>query len=213
MLEIPPALRRGTRRRDDEWEAKGLRLLDLIASTFGPLESMSVLDVGCGTRLAKVILDRDVAIGGYTGFDVSEEIIEFLSANVTDARMAFHHLDAHNEMYNPQGRPLDSFDRLPVGEFDAVSAFSVFTHLAPHDFAAMLRLTRRHVRPGGGMLFSLFIDDVDGFVDRDPERPLWQAAYSEAYARELIDGTGWAVEALHPPIRDLIQHHFVCRPA
>jgi hypothetical protein len=35
--------------------------------------------------------------------------------------------------------------------------------------------------------------------------------YSERYARELIEGTGWRVETLSPP-EPFIQHHFVCAP-
>ena len=40
---------------------------------------------------------------------------------------------------------------LGVGDrtFDVITLFSVFTHLAPHDYKTMLRLLRPYVRPGG----------------------------------------------------------------
>jgi hypothetical protein len=50
---------------------------------------------------------------------------------------------------------------LPVGprRFDLICLFSVFTHLAPHDYVAMLRLLRQHATPDATLLFSLFLDD------------------------------------------------------
>ena len=50
------------------------------------------------------------------------------------------------------------------------------------------------------------------FVDRVPERPLLEAVYSEPYARQLVDGTGWEVVDLHPPVPSIVQHYFICRP-
>ena len=41
---------------------------------------------------------------------------------------------------------------------------------------------------------------------------MMEAVYSERFARELIDGSGWRVEALHPPELPIIQHYFICRP-
>jgi hypothetical protein len=67
--------------------------------------------------------------GHYAGIDVEPEVIEWLQANVPDPRFEFHHLDAHNALYNPHGKPLESFDLLPVGprHFDLICLFSVFT--------------------------------------------------------------------------------------
>jgi SAM-dependent methyltransferase len=52
---------------------------------------------------------------------------------------------------------------------------------------------------------------VEPFKDLDTSRPLRWAVYSESYARELAEATGWKVLSLSPP--DVyIQHHFVCTP-
>lgn len=256
-FDVPRALRRGRWRHRDEdgWLASAHALLDLLTSSFGlaDLSDTALLDMGCGTKLTKAILESRIPIGRYVGVDVSSDIIQFLTDSVHDSRFEFHHLDAHNDLYNPGGRPLDTFERLPVGEdlFGIISLFSVFTHLAPADYRAMLELLRPHVDPSGGLLFSVFIhqDEVDpaleraierrvaagdpdtlkaieerlaagapaaseppDFLDRIPERPLLEAVYSERYARELIEGTGWEVAALHPPRPAVIQHYFVCRP-
>ena len=37
----------------------------------------------------------------------------------------------------------------------------MFTHLAPDDYVAMLRLLRRHVRPDGRLVFSVFLNDPE----------------------------------------------------
>jgi len=170
-LDVPRELHRGRHRSDEEWLASGIALLDLLARSFelDDLSTTSLLDVGCGTKFTKVILETGIPIGRYVGVDISAEVISFLAANVDDPRFAFHHLDAHNELYNPDGQPLDSFGELPVrGErFDLISLFSVFTHLAPHDYRTMLELLRPHVADGGGLLFSLFVDEGIDAAHRD----------------------------------------------
>jgi hypothetical protein len=37
----------------------------------------------------------------------------------------------------------------------------VFTHHAPDDYVEMLRLLRRHVRPEGRLVYSVFLNDPD----------------------------------------------------
>jgi len=82
-------------------------------------------------------------------------VIAFLNVNVDDPRFAFHHLDAHNDLYNPAGQPLESFTELPVGDerFDIICLFSSSPTWAPHDYRAMLSLLRRHISPSGGLVF------------------------------------------------------------
>jgi SAM-dependent methyltransferase len=144
----------------EEWFDSALFAIDLLTRTLGrsDLAGVEVLDVGCGTKIVKALLDHELPIGHYAGVDASSEVIEWLRANVSDPRFEFHHVDAHNAMYNPTGKDLATFELLPVeaGRFDLICLFSVYTHLAPHDFEAMLRLLRRHGRPDGVLLFSLF---------------------------------------------------------
>ncbi len=180
---------------------------------------------------------------GDVGVDVSEAIIEFLQRNVDDPRFEYQRINAHNEMYNPNGEPLSELV-LPIGQrkFDLICLFSVFTHLAPHDFETMLRLLRAYVKPDGRLFFSVYIDElteeghglmdkvalaagdshvgnIETFQDLNPEKPLDWAMYSERYARELIEATGWRALRLSPPATDpssgriFIQHHFVCAPS
>jgi len=164
-LPVPPELQRGPRRDRDEWIESANFAVDLLCRTMGraDLAGVEVLDVGCGTKVVKALLDAALPVGRYVGVDVSATIIDWLHANVSDPRFEFHRLDAHNELYNPSGTPLRDFEFLPFGpaRFDLICLFSVFTHLAPDDYVAMLRLLRRHVKPDGQLLFSLFLNDPD----------------------------------------------------
>ena len=74
-------------------------------------------------------------------------------------------------MYNQDGETLTAETRLPMGEekFDLISLFSVFTHLSPHDYVAMLKLLRSYVKPDGRLFFTLFVNEETtggyGYID------------------------------------------------
>lgn len=238
-LTIPPKLRRGANSRD-EWIYidAGRDLLAYLCQALGlqDLAASRILDMGCGTKFTQAILNYDIAVGEYIGIDVYREMIDFLAAEVKDPRLSYHHVDTHNEMYNPQGKPLSDDTRLPVQEqsCDIICLFSVFTHLAPHDFHRMLKLMRRYIREDGRLLFTLYLNEVTGnghglveqiameqgeswrpgdepFLDAFPGKPLQWALYSRDHALELLAETGWEVQELCLP-NALAQHHFICRP-
>jgi SAM-dependent methyltransferase len=164
-LPVPREIERSAYQERDEWIKSGRFALDLLARLIGrpDLQGVDLLDVGCGTKLAKVMLDESLPLGHYTGVDVAPEVIEWLRANVSDPRFDFCFLDAHNARYNPGGKQLAGFDLLPAGprQYDLISLFSVFTHLAPPDFVSTLRLLRRHIKRDGILLFSLYIADPE----------------------------------------------------
>jgi SAM-dependent methyltransferase len=175
-LDVPPSLRRTLQPTEDDWIASAERSIELLCRVRGVanLGATSVLDVGCGTKIVKTLLERDLPIGRYVGVDVSREVIDFLRANVDDPRFEFQRVNLHNDLYNPEGNPLGGAETplLSTGEqFDVVSLFSVFTHLAPHDFPSMLRAVRPHAARDGRLIFSLFINE-GGRVDPRAELAL-----------------------------------------
>ena len=135
------------------------------------LGNLDILDFGCGVRFTQAFLNRSVPIKHYVGVDVFPPVIDFLQSNVADPRFEYFRLDAHNDLYNPTGQPLSELTvpEIEGRRFDLICLFSVFTHLAPPDYAAMLRLLRRFVKPAGRLFFTLFInertDSGFGYVD------------------------------------------------
>jgi SAM-dependent methyltransferase len=198
-------------------ENTGSILMNLVVERLGlkDLSESDVLDVGCGVRFTQAIINRDIPIKSYTGVDVHRPLIEYLQREVDDPRFSFSHWDAQNAKYNPVGVKITPESRLPVeGTFDIIWLFSVFTHLYPSDANALLAILRRHVRPGGAMFFSAFLDDtVDSFEDRIPDQPLSHPCYTERYMRELVVANGWSVSSVSPPSpAHFIQHYLVCSP-
>jgi SAM-dependent methyltransferase len=237
-LRLPARLRRGHGRDEEESIASAVATIEHMCRDLGldDLCERRVLDVGCGVKFSQAFLNRGVPVGQYVGVDVYREMIEFLQANVDDERLEYFHIDVHNERYNPHGQPLTAETMLPVGDrlFDVICLFSVFTHLPPDEFRALLHVVRRHANTNGRLFFTAYIDErtagghglidqlartlgddevphVDTYQDLDPKQPLLWAVYSEQYARELIAGTGWEVLRLAPP-DPYLQHHFICAP-
>jgi SAM-dependent methyltransferase len=243
-LSVPVSLRRGGLKNDEQKSVESGRLLiELMCEAFGvaDLGDARLLDMGCGVKLTQAFLAEKLPIREYAGVDVYGEMIDYLREHVHDERFNFHTINTHNALYNPGGEPLSESTVLPVeeGDFDFICLFSVFTHLAPADFSAMLRVLRRYISPGGKMIFSAFLNETStgghgfidrftaqlvnqgieltaegenrGFVDFDEKHPLKIALYTREYALELFEGSGWEIESINEP-REYIQHYFVCHP-
>jgi SAM-dependent methyltransferase len=181
-LVAPPELRRNRCRDSDAALDAAQAIVMHMCEDLGldDLGALDVLDVGCGIRFTQVFLSREMPIGRYVGIDVEPKIIDFLRTNVDDPRFEYYLLNAHNKLYNPNGVALAdlTIPELEGRRFDLVCLLSVFTHLAPHDYVAMLRLLRRHVTPNGTLFYTLFVNEqsdgghgyVDGVARRVAER-------------------------------------------
>ena len=181
------------------------------------LSGRDVLDIGCGSRFTQTIINRGLAVGSYTGIDVDGPLIGYLSSHVGDSRFAFHRWDVHNVMYNPGGAPLTSSTRLPIADgrtFDLTWMYSVVTHTYPHDAASLFRICRRHVKPGGALVFSAFIDNgIESFDDRVKDQPLLMAFYNEAFLAQIVADAGWRIDVRFNGWSEVVmQDLFVCRP-
>ncbi len=233
-LDVPEKYQRGPRQTEDLAVSSAVEMLGRVAGLVGAedLADVSMLDVGCGVKFSQAVLNRNVAMGRYVGIDVSPRIIEFLASAVTDARMAYRHFDARNERYNPRGTPMAELTELPLDgeQFDVICLFSVFTHLDPADYVAMLRLLRPHIAPTGRLLYSIFLDEptegghglrdglasgpvpkTETYRDLNPARPLYKALYARQHAIDLTAGTGWAIERIEDPT-PTVQHLVIGRP-
>ena len=198
VLKVPRHLRRGHGANDELVSVEsGVKLIAHMCKHFGlaDLGATKLLDIGCGCKFTQAILDSDLPIGEYVGVDVYAEMIEFLQSKVNDTRFSFYHMNTHNEMYNQDGGPLTANTKLPMDnkQFDVICLYSVFTHLAPHDYVAMLKVLRSYIKPGGRLLYSLFVNEQTsggvGWIDfysRDIASA--DTALLEKHKRQLADG-------------------------
>lgn len=107
-LEVPKQLQRSRTKDEQRAHESARALLDVLAGEVGraDLAGIDVLDVGCGVRFSQALLNDELPIGSYTGVDVYPPVIEHLSANVSDPRFSYHHVDFFNARYNPTGQPM-----------------------------------------------------------------------------------------------------------
>lgn len=194
-VHVPEKFRRGGRKENEQASvASGASLLQLMCRKLGlaDLADKAVLDMGCGNKFTQAILQGGVPIKRYVGIDIHPELIEYLRANVSDDRFAYYKSNTQNAMYNPDGEPLSEHTRLPLeeGSFDIICLFSVFTHLAPHDYVAMLKMLRRYIKPDGRIFYSLFVNEQTagghGFIDR--MAPYFAATLTEAEVAAGMQG-------------------------
>lgn len=217
-FSVPLKYRRGSQRGDERASVdSALRQLDYLGS-LRPVEGSAMLDFGCGVKLSQALYERDSPQQVYVGLDVYGELIEHLQARLRDdPKYQYATVDFHNAMYNRQGRKMTPESELPIApqSFDIITLFSVITHMAPEDAAAILHILRRYAAGHTLLLFSTFVDDTldTDFVDEDSARPLLRARYRRAFIEGITRDAGWRIEALRPPLRGLIQHHFICYPA
>lgn len=166
-ISIPKHLRRGALREKPNYVDSGLFLIELMCRNFNlkDMSSVSLLDMGCGTKLSQAAIQFSKPFGRYVGIDLTPEMIDVLQHKFPGNE--YHHIDLYNEMYNTEGAPLSNASRLPLEEqsFDYICLYSVFTHLEPKDFSLMLQLMRRYIKPNGKIIFSLFINELtpDGY--------------------------------------------------
>jgi SAM-dependent methyltransferase len=173
-LRVPPRLRKTATTSEEESIESALWLVDHMCEHLGldDLGSTELLDFGCGVKFTQALINHSLPIKKYVGVDVDREMIDFLRETVQDPRFEYFHIDAHNELYNPGGEVLSEDAKLPIDgrAFDVICLFSVFTHLAPHDYATLLKLLRRYVKPDGRLFYTLFVDELTegghGLMDR-----------------------------------------------
>jgi predicted TPR repeat methyltransferase len=217
-FNVPQQFRRGAGRENQRANVDAaVDIIATIAKEIGApdLADARVLDIGCGVRFTQAFYGRNLPVKRYHGVDLDRGMIKFLASNVNDRRFSYRHVRVYHEMYCKNGAPLTpDVDMGTTGqEFDLISLFSVFTHLAPGDFQAMLVLTRKYIARDGHLIFTSFIDEtVEGeFKDFVPAQPLLRAHYREEVIRKYASAANWSVTRIFRPPKQ--QHWVVCRPA
>jgi arsenite methyltransferase len=146
---------------------------DRVLGEAGPLDGMTVLDVGCGDGLiALAALERVGPTGRVIFADVSLELLELAERSVRDRGLA-------SRARFVQARAED-LAAVPDESVDVVTTRSVLIYVAdkPAAFAAMHRV----LRPGGHV--SLF-EPINRLMYPEPDDRLW--GYDISPVIELAD--------------------------
>ena len=122
-----------------------------------------LLDVGCGCgRFARSLIDSP--LGGYTGFDRHPGMVAWSSENITpaDPRFRFVHIDVaspYDMIDGHEGKVRADRLSFPFDDnaFTCANLASVFTHMYAGEIRQYLRELKRVVRPGGQIVFSVFL--------------------------------------------------------
>jgi SAM-dependent methyltransferase len=216
-FDVPAQFRKGSLRNDQKASIdSAVASIAQMAQEMGveDLSRKSVLDIRCGVKFTQAFFGRQVKVKQYHGVDVDRDMIDYLSTHVKGRRFTYKHIDVYNAMYHKSGPKLSADTDIGAKgrTFDLICLFSVFTHLVPEDFRAMLQLARRYIADDGTLLFTCFVDDTipGDFKDFDPTRPLLRAIYRESAVRAFARETNWSVRDIrrHPGQQPLV----VCSP-
>jgi len=122
------------------YDLVGQAELDLLTS-LGLKGGSSIIDIGCGSgRLATAAARRFGTNISFTGTDVVQEFLDYARSKCPPN----FHFVLHTDLSVPAA----------AGTADFVTAFSVLTHLLPHESYIYLEDMRRALSPGGKIVFS-----------------------------------------------------------
>lgn len=197
-------------------EVTGAYILHSVLSRLGwvSFADKSLLDFGCGVRLARTIHNLNMPFGLYVGVDVNAEAIGWLQTNLTDSRFRFEHLNTRNAMYNPSAPILDegALEQLRLPACHIATMFSVVTHQSPDEAGLTFKQLRRIV--DGALYFTAFLDEgVTDYSEGAPGEPGLKSTYHPAYLVELVESSGWRVRSIHPQRNTMQQPVFICDSA
>lgn len=162
FLPVPPQERNFV--GDGDFLAIGCEFLRHFVELGGLKPQDRVLEIGCGLGRMAVPLTQflEPPTGRYTGFDVVADGIAWAQRHIAAAypNFAFHHLDFHNQLYNPSGG-LGAVGALPFPDrsVDFLFMTSVVTHLDADYTAFYLREAARLLAPHGRLFATAFLLD------------------------------------------------------
>ena len=145
-----------------DFAASGRRTLKTICSITDANPSSHILDIGCGIgRLAIAMRDFLDTNGGYEGFDIVPEGIEWCKQHIVGPYDNIHFTlaDVYNKEYNPKGSRQPADYQFPYEDetFDVAVLLSVFTHMLPTDVDRYVGEIARVLKKNGRICASYSI--------------------------------------------------------
>ena len=152
------------------WDVGPLRAFESDAAEYrvflklfaGMTSRARVLDLGCGCgQMAIELADWLDDEGRYVGCDISRDAIRWCERSIaaSDRRLAFHHMDIRNGMYNPRGQTAAKDYTFPpsLGKFDVILIKSVFTHMLRDDVEHYISRIPALLAQDGACLCTFFL--------------------------------------------------------
>ncbi len=219
-FKVPSSLRKGSLQRVEADSVKsGKVILEHIKARMGNInyEDIDILDYGCGVKFTQSIIQFGIKVKSYTGIDLDNDMIDYLSREVEAPNMSYYEVNFQNDMYNPgEDVKMNSETSLPTNKkFDLMICQSVFTHLDKDDFENLLVILRKNTKVDTNLFFTCFIDNImkDNWKDANPKNPLVRIFYKEEYVRSILDKTGWDIVSYNRRSRQfLVGDNFLCKP-
>jgi SAM-dependent methyltransferase len=145
-----------------DFAASATSTLETICSITDVSPSSHILEVGCGIgRLAIAMPDFLDANGGYEGFDIVPEGIEWCKQHIVGPHdnIQFTLADVYNKEYNPKGSTQPADYQFPYEDetFDLAVLISVFTHMLPVDVDRYVGEIARVLKKNGQIFASCYI--------------------------------------------------------
>jgi SAM-dependent methyltransferase len=181
--------------------------------------SDKVLDLGCGCGRTAIPLAQYLSQGEVVGIDIIRRQIEFCNKEIRPVlpNTRFFVTSEKNPMYDKFNQEDDAKDAINIDDFvqkfhkqfDAVVAFSVFTHFDPEMAARNFHFLASVLKPSGGILITAFLSapwgdqlsaDDHGFRDATPW-PLTKVVFSLDRLAELAMAAGLRVTSVHFGVR------------
>lgn len=157
-----------------DFNSIGLKLFSYLCDVGGLNPNDKVLDVGCGVgRMAIPMTQYLSSRGTYDGIDIVAESIRHCKKAYSPRfyNFHFHHADAFNSHYNPDGKYLPHEYKFPFQEnsFSFIFLTSVFTHMLGQGIENYLKEIKRVLRPGERCLITYFIlnDESEALMNTD----------------------------------------------
>lgn len=222
---VPPRRRSMAFVGGGDYRRTGDEFLRYFTSLGGLQPDHTVLDIGCGIgRMALPLTTYLNQAGGYEGFDIVGDGIQWCRQHITPKYPNFHFqiADIYNKEYHPHGTQQAETYRFPYPDatFDFTFLISVFTHMLPGGLENYLNEIARTLKPGGRCLCTFFLQNDETrmlqqtkgsilpFLDFrydygiyhtiNQEAPEAAIAYDETYLRGLLQQSGLT---LMEPIR------------
>ena len=150
--------------------AIGLNHLEQLKEMANLAPEHKVLDVGCGVGRTAIPLTSYLSeAGGYEGFDVSADAIQWCRDQISSRfpNFGFTYEDVFNGGYNPSGliQPTQFTFPYPDEYFDLAVLYSVFTHMLPEDLEHYLSEIARVLKEGGTMIAAFLLLSSQRLVD------------------------------------------------